>query len=813
MSQHPKAHKFTPSSVALALKDLQAQAFCRAQAQLIAEINAFSQAQDLPTEVVVQAFTQLDTQLVPLPVAPTADVLVDFQVQPTQEEALELLQLFVDGKPLDAEGRKELACAGIRYRRELLVKVLKDTLAKYSDRFKRCKKLKSTLLQFIQASLLAFGESREGHGLLVELVRHYQRLCFNAGLAPCCKSVIEKFIAANSKASCHNDPHPKAKAKKVKDKARARAKARAKAQANVRGQKKDMRPYFKCLLTDLAYELFNALRMLTLKGILGDGYLVVASVQAKLHSIRRVIAIDGSINRMGDNASERSLRDGAEPDSCKGLTGTCSREVHVGLDLASCSLLGGFVTSGVFSERCAVLKMIDDGVITKGDLVIMDAGYISGPLFAKLNAAGIYYIVKGRNSNNPKVLSYVLYETNRTELPDELELPYNKLSDWLTMKALTQGQPMGTQKLKDLPCGWRGCLDTIVDMKFAGPVRMIKLYNECKDRKGNDLDPYVYLYTNLPSDCFSPTAIWALSRCRWQVEFGFRNLKSFCFMCDWETDLIGRADFYILMAMVSYLVKIWVAQPVQIAMEHSLSPYKVCNTHESTLACILGLDHFWFLNVSFAEPFANVSNRSVVTKSKLQAWSRRQQLYGPAAWLFFEWDNSDLGYVTPASSTKREKLKSLSLVAVMMHISPLPDVKLRYPEAQEHAQAQSEGSESAPVLPKATESAQARSEGQESVPVLPKATERAQARSEGQESVPVLPKATKRLTADMYAQVQPLIQASQDLLESMAAMGGWNSVFVRLKSKIALMQADPGNYWTFVALKSEYLALVKLTDI
>ena len=475
MSQHPKAHKFTPSSVALALKDLQAQAFCRAQAQLIAEINAFSQAQDLPTEVVVQAFTQLDTQLVPLPVAPTADVLVDFQVQPTQEEALELLQLFVDGKPLDAEGRKELACAGIRYRRELLVKVLKDTLAKYSDRFKRCKKLKSTLLQFIQASLLAFGESREGHGLLVELVRHYQRLCFNAGLAPCCKSVIEKFIAANSKASCHNDPHPKAKAKKVKDKARARAKARAKAQANVRGQKKDMRPYFKCLLTDLAYELFNALRMLTLKGILGDGYLVVASVQAKLHSIRRVIAIDGSINRMGDNASERSLRDGAEPDSCKGLTGTCSREVHVGLDLASCSLLGGFVTSGVFSERCAVLKMIDDGVITKGDLVIMDAGYISGPLFAKLNAAGIYYIVKGRNSNNPKVLSYVLYETNRTELPDELELPYNKLSDWLTMKALTQGQPMGTQKLKDLPCGWRGCLDTIVDMKFAGPVRMIKL--------------------------------------------------------------------------------------------------------------------------------------------------------------------------------------------------------------------------------------------------------------------------------------------------------------------------------------------------
>ncbi|HIV55556.1 MAG TPA: transposase [Candidatus Anaerobiospirillum stercoravium] len=813
MSHHPKAHKFTPSSVALALKDLQSQAFCRAQAQLIAEINAFSQAQDLPTEVVVQAFTQLDTQLVPLPVAPTADVLVDFQVQPTQEEALELLQLFVDGKPLDAEGRKELACAGIRYRRELLVKVLKDTLAKYSDRFKRCKKLKSTLLQFIQASLLAFGESREGHGLLVELVRHYQRLCFNAGLAPCCKSVIEKFIAANSKASCHNDPHPKAKAKKVKDKARARAKARAKAQANVRGQKKDMRPYFKCLLTDLAYELFNALRMLTLKGILGDGYLVVASVQAKLHSIRRVIAIDGSINRMGDNASERSLRDGAEPDSCKGLTGTCSREVHVGLDLASCSLLGGFVTSGVFSERRAVLKMIDDGVITKGDLVIMDAGYISGPLFAKLNAAGIYYIVKGRKSNNPKVLSYVLYETNRTELPDELELPYNKLSDWLTMKALTQGQPMGTQKLKDLPCGWRGCLDTIVDMKFAGPVRMIKLYNECKDRKGNDLDPYVYLYTNLPSDCFSPTAIWALSRCRWQVEFGFRNLKSFCFMCDWETDLIGRADFYILMAMVSYLVKIWVAQPVQIAMEHSLSPYKVCNTHESTLACILGLDHFWFLNVSFAEPFANVSNRSVVTKSKLQAWSRRQQLYGPAAWLFFEWDNSDLGYVTPASSTKREKLKSLSLVAVMMHISPLPDVKLRYPEAQEHAQAQSEGPESAQVLPEAAESSQARSEGPESVPVLPKATESTQVRSEGPESVPVLPTATKRLTADMCAQVQPLIQASQDLLESMAAMGGWNSIFVRLKSKIALMQADPGNYWTFVALKSEYLALVKFTDI
>ena len=59
MSQHPKAHKFTPSHVALALKDLQAQALCRTQAQLIAESNAFSQAQDLLTEVVVQAFTQL----------------------------------------------------------------------------------------------------------------------------------------------------------------------------------------------------------------------------------------------------------------------------------------------------------------------------------------------------------------------------------------------------------------------------------------------------------------------------------------------------------------------------------------------------------------------------------------------------------------------------------------------------------------------------------------------------------------------------------------------------------------------------------
>ena len=365
-------------------------------------------------------------------------------------------------------------------------------------------------------------------------------------------------------------------------------------------------PCFPCTLTALAHPLLMGVMALVRQGKLDDGEALLDAVRNRFPWVRRCLIADGSQNILGKNASKTSEKYGALPNSCKGPNIEC-RKVHTLMNAESCGCEAFALTSGVGDERLAIKRWIDQGIITKGDMLSADAGYVSNELLEQLARAGSFFVIKGKQGLNPRVLSYYVYRTEQSCIPIGLAQSAEERSDWLKMTQLEHHEPQGTKLFKTIECGKHRCVDAVVSIPGVGYVRLIKLYNEYKDREGHDHAPYIYIYTNLPSSCFSPMDIWALSKGRWQVEEFYKALKSFCFMNGWSTNVVGKADFFILMALFICHVKILMGQQVQRAIGRPLSMLKCTAITQRLMQCYLGDTNGCYLEATPADQYHNVS--------------------------------------------------------------------------------------------------------------------------------------------------------------------------------------------------------------
>ena len=77
----------------------------------------------------------------------------------------------------------------------------------------------------------------------------------------------------------------------------------------------------------------------------------------------------GSVCRMADNAMEQAIKDGLDPKSCKGQTGTCSKKLHSILDVCSCSIPVFSLQGGTSSERQLIQEALNQGAFKEGDIL------------------------------------------------------------------------------------------------------------------------------------------------------------------------------------------------------------------------------------------------------------------------------------------------------------------------------------------------------------------------------------------------------------------------------------------------------------
>ena len=417
------------------------------------------------------------------------------------------------------------------------------------------------------------------------------------------------------------------------------------------------------------------------KGVLGEGHLLLKTIQDKFPEVKRIISIDGTHNTLNKNASEASLIDGAKPNSCKGLSGGSSRKLHAALDLVSCATIAFKITSGVGSEREVVSQWLDQGKIQPGDLIIADAGYISKELFDKLQRAGVYYLIKGKQNANPLTLSYVMYQTYKTLIPQNLT-PASSMndewSDWLSFVFKEQGTTPFGISFQDIECEENICIDALISMPKVDILRLIKVYNPHKKRNGEDCSPFLHFYTNLNSDCFSPMDIWGIYKARWQSEIMFKGGKSCCFMDGWLTGRVGRADFYVLLALTCYHIKILIAQQLQKITGKHYTMLSACDIDEQLMACYLGYEHASYGSGIAVEDLDNLTRRSKVKIDRIQAENSLYARFGAAVWIFKEMKGETKARV---SYTNRIHLKSLGFVAKMMAHHSVPDLTLSMPDS------------------------------------------------------------------------------------------------------------------------------------
>ena len=516
--------------------------------------------------------------------------------------------------------------------------------------------LRATLKFWILALLMA-SDGRKAGNLFDAAYNLYLMLCAHYHYAPCHKRTIERFVT-----------HVTAK-------------------GNQGSKDPDKKRFLNNRLTQLAAKLVDALSSKARLGTLDEGVEHLEAFQKMrkenrlLADIFRILLLDGSHDRLEDNASEVSeQKDGAEPDAAKGLAGTCSRKLHLLLDQVSRAVIAYKITAGTASEIAVLKELIEAGYIRLGDLLIADAGYFSAEVIALLNAHGVFFVIKGKAKLNPEVLKYVRYSTHKTELPAEVaKSDEPEVSDWLTCEPkevwTSNSEGAGTKTYKDLVCEPDEAIDAFVCMKGV-TMRMVQIYNPTKDRDGKDESPYVYITTNLPANSLCPMGIWALSRSRWSVELSFKALKRYCYMSGWDTARVGRADFYILMALASFQLKVLHAQVVQAKSKKTISMLSACKTDGLDFWAFLGIPHLVYSKVDPVHRLNNAKERSK-TKAKIK---KQYERYTHA-------DDGNAAVITDhllrhaqkarVSLVNRLRLKSLGLLGKLMAYFPVPKVTLQ----------------------------------------------------------------------------------------------------------------------------------------
>ena len=233
------------------------------------------------------------------------------------------------------------------------------------------------------------------------------------------------------------------------------------------------------------------------QGRLSDTVEVLELVKAKL-AITDIYVSDGSEVKLID----QTARHYDQAEECKGSV-CCMKKVHSTMSLSSYSPIHLSITKGTGPERPEVpIESLHNC------LWLADAGYGDCEIFAQLERQDSWFLVRGKKSMNPRVLSVAIYD-----------------SDKLVERRLFEERPTYLKEISDqLPpkCSY----DMMIELSNGLRCRVIKSYNPCKVKRSEGDDDYAYFYTNLPQELFDYKQVQALYHARWFIELFWKCLKS-----------------------------------------------------------------------------------------------------------------------------------------------------------------------------------------------------------------------------------------------------------------------------------------------
>lgn len=280
---------------------------------------------------------------------------------------------------------------------------------------------------------------------------------------------------------------------------------------------------------------------------------------------------------------------------------------------------------------------------------------------------GLFYIVKARKNANQEVKEYHSYAMER------VEESWSEQSDWFVSRPLSE-EELSSQSVKtcqDLPSDKDTCTVAKIEFditqengkKFTS--NFVKVYNPGTDRNGMPYEKFIQYYTNLPMEEFPPEAIWAIYRARWQIEIFFKACKQHCFLNSRPVKDVAVADFFTLMSLVTYHIKLLMGQITQKFSGKILSMLSVSKAKSKDMLRYLGLAN----GAECLPHIDSFSKRSYVKRARAEEKWLRYELYGVFAVVY---DKLSKTVKACVSKTNKQHLKSLKVVAE--YISRLPPV-------------------------------------------------------------------------------------------------------------------------------------------
>lgn len=345
----------------------------------------------------------------------------------------------------------------------------------------------------------------------------YNQICVNSNVNSCCERTIERlFTPAESKAQTAFKTH-------------------------------DNRQALALTLEDLAKQCTGiAINQKKRLNVHTDGDRVFNLLKGLVPQLTGIYAVDGSIVSL---SNEQNINE------TKGST-KAGLKFHGVFDLTTGFFVNYLIDSAVSSERKSLLDMLPDFKI--GSLIFADRGYYGEEVFDDIAKHQCFYIIRGKTNLNPEVESITKWKVKRDSKVDTFKIDTHTKGEPVTFESVKLQDILN--QLQEVNTNQNYCFD----IKIKGGDRIILVYNpENKDNDPNNpITNWVLLRTNLP-DTVSVNIIAKLYRLRWQVELGYKSLKT---SSSFDSGVCG--DFYLCKcfmsaSIITYTIKLLMAYTAQ----------------------------------------------------------------------------------------------------------------------------------------------------------------------------------------------------------------------------------------------------------
>ena len=345
----------------------------------------------------------------------------------------------------------------------------------------------------------------------------YNQICVNSNVNSCCERTIERlFTPAKSKAQTAFKTH-------------------------------DNRQALALTLEDLAKQCTGiAINQKKRLNVHTDGDRVFNLLKGLVPQLTGIYAVDGSIVSL---SNEQNINE------TKGST-KAGLKFHGVFDLTTGFFVNYLIDSAVSSERKSLLDMLPDFKI--GSLIFADRGYYGEEVFDDIAKHQCFYIIRGKTNLNPEVESITKWKVKRDSKIDTFKIDTHTKGEPVTFESVKLQDILN--QLQEVNTNQNYCFD----IKIKGGDRIILVYNpENKDNDPNNpITNWVLLRTNLP-DTVSVNIIAKLYRLRWQVELGYKSLKT---SSSFDSGVCG--DFYLCKcfmsaSIITYTIKLLMAYTAQ----------------------------------------------------------------------------------------------------------------------------------------------------------------------------------------------------------------------------------------------------------